>query len=73
MVNSRIMPHNVDAEKSVLGAIFLSPGVLASVADKLSVDDFFELKNKRVYFALLRLLEKAEKIDFTTISKNLHP
>ncbi|NLN50529.1 MAG: replicative DNA helicase [Acholeplasmataceae bacterium] len=71
MVNSRIMPHNVDAEKSVLGAIFLSPGVLASVADKLSVDDFFELKNKRVYFALLRLLEKAEKIDFTTISAEL--
>ena len=44
MAEVRVMPHNIDAEKSVLGAIFVDPTCLASVADKLTVEDFYETK-----------------------------
>ncbi len=70
-MQQRTMPHNLEAEKSVLGAIFLSPEVLPTIADKLSVDDFYGEKNKRVYIALLQLLNKNEKIDSTTVSVEL--
>ncbi|MDD2574867.1 MAG: replicative DNA helicase [Acholeplasmataceae bacterium] len=71
MAETRVMPHNIDAEKSVLGAIFVDPTCLASVADKLTVEDFYETKNKNIYRALLNLLESDSKIDYTTVSTEL--
>lgn len=71
MAEVRIMPHSIEAEKSVLGAIFLSPNTLAAIADKLDVEDFYEDRNRSVFNALLRLFERVEKIDFTTVSTEL--
>lgn len=71
MKDTKTMPHNIEAEKSVLGAIFLSPETLATIADELSVEDFYEERNRSVFYALTRLLEKNEKIDLTTVSTEL--
>lgn len=71
MTKVRVMPHSIEAEKSVLGAIFLNPTTLANIADKLTIEDFYEERNRGIFHALLRLFERQEKIDFTTTSTEL--
>lgn len=71
MAEQRIMPHSIEAEKSVLGAIFLNPQSMPNIADKLTIEDFYETRNRGIYHALIRLFEKGERIDFTTVSTEL--
>ncbi len=71
MSQQRVMPHNLEAEKSVLGAVFLDPSSLPNISDKLIIEDFYDTKNKHIYSAFLMLLARNEKIDFTTVSTEL--
>ena len=63
----RIIPHDLVAEQSVLGAVFISPKTMASLADELVPDDFYKPANKIVFKTMLSLLEKGEPIDATTM------
>lgn len=63
----RILPHDLVAEQSVLGAIFISPDTIISLADELIPDDFYKPANKIVFKTMLSLLEKGEPIDATTM------
>ena len=63
----RILPHDLVAEQSVLGAVFISPETITSLADELTPDDFYKPANKIVFKTMLSLLEKGEPIDATTM------
>ena len=63
----RIPPHDLVAEQSVLGAVFISPETMASLADELVPDDFYKPANKIVFKTMLSLLEKGEPIDAATM------
>lgn len=63
----RILPHDLAAEQSVLGSVFISPDSLISLADELVPDDFYKPANKIVFKTMLSLLEKGEPIDATTM------
>ena len=63
----RIPPHDLVAEQSVLGAVFISPETMTSLADELVPDDFYKPANKIVFKTMLSLLEKGEPIDATTM------
>ena len=63
----RILPHDLVAEQSVLGAVFISPETMMSLADELTPDDFYKPANKIVFKTMLSLLEKGEPIDATTM------
>ena len=63
----RILPHDLAAEQSVLGAVFIAPDTIISLADELVPDDFYKPANKIVFKTMLSLLEKGEPIDATTM------
>lgn len=63
----RIPPHDLVAEQSVLGAVFIAPDTIISLADELLPDDFYKPANKIVFKTMLSLLEKGEPIDATTM------
>lgn len=63
----RIPPHDLVAEQSVLGAVFISPETMTFLADELVPDDFYKPANKIVFKTMLSLLEKGEPIDATTM------
>ena len=63
----RIPPHDLVAEQSVLGAVFISPETMTSLADELTPEDFYKPANKIVFKTMLSLLEKGEPIDATTM------
>ena len=63
----KILPHDLVAEQSALGAVFISPESIISLADVLTPDDFYKPANKIVFKTMLSLLEKGEPIDTTTM------
>ena len=63
----RILPHDQVAEQSVLGAVFIAPETIISLADELTPNDFYKPANKIVFKTMLSLLEKGEPIDATTM------
>ena len=67
MDDFKILPHDLVAEQSVLGAVFITPETMISLADELTPDDFYKPANKIVFKTMLSLLEKGEPIDATTM------
>lgn len=67
MDDLKIPPHDLVAEQSVLGAVFIAPDTIISLADELVPDDFYKPANKIVFKTMLSLLEKSEPIDATTM------
>ena len=63
----RIPPHDLAAEQSVLGAVFIAPETIISLADELVPDDFYKPANKIVFKTMLSLFKKGEPIDATTM------
>ncbi|MBI2609096.1 MAG: replicative DNA helicase [Deltaproteobacteria bacterium] len=67
----RIPPQNLEAEKSVLGAILLENEALNEVADIIRSDDFYKKAHNTIYNALIELSEKGEPADLITLTENL--
>ena len=63
----RILPHDLAAEQSVLGAVFIAPDTIISLADELVPDDFYKPANKIVFKTMLSLFKKGDPIDATTM------
>jgi len=68
---TRTPPHNLDAERSVLGALLLDPNRVAEVAEQIGEDDFFSPKHGIVFGTLLSLTEQSAPIDFVTVGEAL--
>jgi replicative DNA helicase len=68
-----IPPHNLDAEKSVLGAVLLDERHLNSllVEEQLRPDHFYREQYGEVFAAMLGLYEEDRKIDHLTVSEKL--
>ena len=66
-----VLPHNIPAEKSVLGAMISSRDALIEASSGLVVEDFFDLKNQIVFGAILRVQDKREPVDVQTITNEL--
>ncbi len=61
-----MLPHNLDAEASVLGGIILRNEVLGQL-DTLEVDDFYDHRHKVVFAAIRALEATAKPIDVVTL------
>jgi replicative DNA helicase len=62
----RVLPHNLDAEASVLGGVILRNEVLGQL-DTLEVDDFYDHRHKVVFAAIRALEASAKPIDVVTL------
>jgi replicative DNA helicase len=65
------IPHNRDAEESLLGSILINPEAYFDVAQFLQADDFYIHRNRWVWEAFERLSEKRIPIDLLTINEDL--
>ena len=62
----RVLPHNLDAEASVLGGILLRNEVLTQL-DTIDVEDFYDHRHKVVFAAIRALEANAKPIDVVTV------
>jgi replicative DNA helicase len=67
----RSQPHNLDAEKSVLGAVFIKPAAFDEVATTLQVDDFFLPAHREIFEAMLALDKRHQPIDVIAVADEL--
>lgn len=68
---AKIPPHNLDAEKSLIGAVLIDEEVLADVSDKVHADDFYDKRHQKIFAAMLRLYEKHQPVDLLTLSDEM--
>jgi replicative DNA helicase len=67
----RPLPHNLDAERSVLGAILLDNHALNTAVEKLKSEDFFLDQHRRVFQRMIALGEAQQAIDLVTLTEEL--
>jgi replicative DNA helicase len=67
----KIPPHDLEAERSVLGAILIDSGAINLVAEFLKQEHFYKRENQLIYSAMLTLFEKQQPIDVVTIQDEL--
>lgn len=69
--SAKILPHNLDAEKSLLGAVLIDEEIMADVSELVKANDFYDKSHATIYDGMLRLFEKHKPVDFLTLSDEL--
>src|SRR5688500_3542426 len=67
----RTLPHNLDAEKSVLGAILIYNDAFNHAAELIDSRDFFRDAHRRIFDKMVALSERGDPIDFITLKEEL--
>lgn len=65
------MPHSLEAEAAVLGAVLVENERLAEIGDSVRADDFYLPAHKRVFAAMLFMAREAKPIDLLTLDDHL--
>lgn len=67
----KVLPHDLQAEQSVLGSIFINPDKMIEVAEYLKPDDFYRPAHKILFKDMMSLADRGEAIDIVTIKSSL--
>ncbi len=70
-MNEKVMPQKIDAEQSVLGAMFLSKTALEKAVESLNKDMFYLDAHKKIFEVMKNLDDKKVPIDITTVTNEL--
>ena len=62
------MPHDLTAEKSVLGAMMLDAGCIPDVVTEVSAEDFYSDANRSIYETIAGMFNRGEAIDPVTVA-----
>src|ERR687890_359745 len=68
---ARVPPHDLDAERAVIGAMLVSETAVAVVAERLAAEDFYSEVHRIIYGAMMRLYSRGEPIDQLTLTNEL--
>lgn len=66
-IAAREMPHSVEAEQTVLGAVLTDPDLLSTVMNYLKSESFYVDKHKKLYSIILRLFSVGTESDIITV------
>ena len=67
----RVMPHNLEAEQSVLGSMFLSKYAAEKCMESLQKELFYSEAHGRIFQAMSDLVEAGKALDITTLTAEL--
>jgi replicative DNA helicase len=67
----RTLPHNLEAEKSVLGAILIHNEAFNHAAELIDSRDFFRDAHRRIFDKMVVLSERNDAIDLVTLKDEL--
>ncbi|MDR3727294.1 MAG: replicative DNA helicase [Terracidiphilus sp.] len=65
------LPANIDAEKTILGAILLDNAAHSEAAEKLEADDFSLDSHRRIFLRMTELMNEQRAVDIITLSAEL--
>ncbi|MEP7205185.1 MAG: replicative DNA helicase, partial [Candidatus Saccharibacteria bacterium] len=67
----KIPPQNLDAEKSLLGAVLIDEETLADISEHVTTKDFYDKRHGIIYGGMMRLYEKHRPVDLLTLTEEL--
>jgi replicative DNA helicase len=67
----KIPPHNLEAERAILGNILLEPVIVSRAIEVLQPDEFYKDAHRKIYGAMVRLFERSEPTDVLTVTEEL--
>src|SRR5947209_14776537 len=70
-VAERTLPHNLEAERSVLGAILLHNDAFNLAAEVIDSADFFRDAHRRIFDKMVTVAERGDAIDLVTLKEEL--
>ena len=65
------LPHNIEAEEAVLGALLIDPEGIFRILPFLQAGDFYLRKHRWIYEAIIRIHERRDPIDLLTLTTEL--
>jgi replicative DNA helicase len=71
VVPDKMVPHNVEAEQAVLGALLIDPDAIFKVNTFVRAEDFYVERHRWMYDAVVTLHERREAVDFVTLCDEL--
>ena len=65
------LPANIDAEKTILGAILLDNAAHSEASERLEADDFSLDSHRRIFLRMTELMNEHRSVDIVTLSNEL--
>jgi len=67
----KVLPHNPEAERTVLGAVLVDNAAFNAAAEILTREDFHRESHRRIFDAMAALAEHSQPIDLVTLKEEL--
>ena len=71
-MNNKVIPHNTDAEQSVLGSMFISKKALQKGLEVLNEDIFYLDSHGKIFTAMKDIDSRGKNVDITTVAEELN-
>ena len=70
-MQERILPHSIEAEQSVIGAMFISKYAVNRAVEELYPEMFYLESNSKIFEVLKELADDKKPIDIMTVTDKL--
>src|SRR5690606_19122255 len=70
-MSERLPPHNLDAERAVLGSLLIDRDAIIKVAPILEPADFYDRRHATLYRAIVTLYHRRTPADLITLTDEL--
>ena len=70
-MDPKLPPQDIEAERSVLGALMLDKNAIIKVADLITANDFYSPSHSKIYEAVIELFNRNEPIDILSVTNKL--
>jgi replicative DNA helicase len=67
----RTLPHNLEAEKCVLGAVLINNQAFNQAAEVIDAGDFFRDAHRRIFDKMVTLMDRSQPVDLVTLKDEL--
>lgn len=67
----KVPPQNLDAEKSLLGAVLIDEETLADISEHVKPNDFYDKRHATIYSGMMRLYERHRPVDLLTLTEEI--
>ena len=71
-VSERSLPHNLEAEKAVLGAVLIDNEQFNRAAELIDSPDFYRHAHQQIFDKMVSLIDRDEVIDLVTLKEELN-
>lgn len=67
----RVMPHSIEAEQSVVGAMLMDKDAILTVAEIVSGQDFYQTAYGVIFDSMVELFNEGKPVDLVTLQERL--